>query len=104
MYWPSLIANFDRRNGSANTALQSCESYLAEVATNPLSLKQCCRIEIRKLLMQKMKDFGHMRRILARTASDQLVFKHLVLELNELPRVLHEYLYVFPDVPRVPDC
>lgn len=75
------------------------------VATNPLSLKQLCRIEIRKRLMLKMKDSDYVKTILLKSLTNQLVFQRLILELNDLPRILHEYLYYFPDIPSIPnDC
>lgn len=109
------LANLD------NLQNECCESYLAMVLTNPLSLKQLARIEIRNMLIEKMKDFDFVkaqltpRTMLTTSApngpdsirwatspfSKESILATLITQL-ELPISLKRYLYEFPDVPPVP--
>lgn len=49
------FANLENRQN------ESCETYLAMVLTNPLSLKQLSRIQIRNMLVERMKDFDFVK-------------------------------------------
>lgn len=49
----------------------SCDKYLAMIASNPLSLKQLARIQVRDRLIVKMKDFHFVSNLLA-IASDTI--------------------------------
>lgn len=112
--------------------LNSCDTYLTTVLTNPLSLLQLCRIEIRNKIIAKMKDYNFIRNLLlsldcslhqvtnptftsvsqttslstAVTTTNSMVYKSilqiLIQQLTDLPTILHNYLYEFPDVPPVP--
>lgn len=111
---------------------ESCETYLATVLTNPLSLKQLSRIQIRNMLIEKMKDFDSVKILITpkrttanaadktltasatATASIMNSTNWITTEQGhgsilatlishlELPISLKRYLYEFPDVPLVP--
>lgn len=101
---------------------ESCESYLASVLTNPLSMKQLSRIQLRNMLIEKMKDFAAVKKFLIPKASMVSVVEsghHMplawltssqnngsilatLIEQLELPISLKRFLYEFPDVPPVP--
>lgn len=151
IFWPTLgneqeilasLANLNRTNKVNNTNnLQTdcCETYLAMVLTNPLSLKQLSRIEIRNRLIEKQKNFNYIKEFILSSKFDvnhsvlssisidsslssstslhvigssalkpfttypQSILQCLIHQLIDLPKVLHEYLYEFPDVPHVPN-
>lgn len=118
-----------RIHNSTNQSTDNCEIYLKHVLTNPLTLKQLTRIVIRNRIIENMKNFEfvrnfalsskHFQRIVAngidypdslseinkqtfqynycrRTSS---ILECIIWKLNDLPRILHQYLYSFPDVP-----
>lgn len=99
---PSSIAY--RSNAMTDSEIDCCETYLWRISTNPLSLKQLCRINIRNRLIAKMKDFNYINEfILSATPTPQSILHSLVLQLTDLPRILHHYIYEFGDIPNVPN-
>lgn len=107
MFWANLAINVRRQarhvRDSNEAEIECCKLYLARVAANPMSLKQLCRIEIRSRLMQKMKDFDYVKNIILSETkhSTESVFEQMVFRVGELPRVLHQYLYSFPDIATI---
>lgn len=56
------IQNHNRRHFDANDSdTESCETYLTMVITNPLTLKQLSRIEIRNSLTKNMKSYQFIK-------------------------------------------
>lgn len=97
-----------RNDAMTNSEIDCCETYLWRISTNPLSLKQLCRINIRDRLIAKMKDFNYVKEfILSATptpdAQSPSILHNLVLQLVDLPKILHHYLYQLPDIPSVPN-
>lgn len=97
-----------RNDAMTISEIDCCETYLWRISTNPLSLKQLCRIKIRDRLIEKMKDFNFIKEfILSATptpdAHSPSILHNLVLQLADLPRILHHYLYELPDIPSVPN-
>lgn len=91
-----------------DSEIDCCETYLWRISTRPLSLKQLCRISIRNRLIAKMKDFNYINEfILSATPTaatqPQSILHYLVVQLVDLPRILHNFLYAFPDIPSVPN-
>lgn len=111
-----------------NSTSESCETYLMQVLTNPLSLKQQARIVIRNCLIENMKHQQFVREFVLSNPKYQLnsalynnsqnlstkttttvlhrmprqrtssILECLIWQLD-IPRILHFYLYAFPDVP-----
>lgn len=120
---------------------ESCETYLTRILTNPMTLKQLSRIELRNRLIRNMKNYQfvndfvlsrqewqpqdqshdtsdlnpsfYVERRNASTESQRncatsyngrakSILKSLICQLEDLPVILHYYLYDFPDVPHVP--
>lgn len=136
IFWPRIMRNGQRIEQNQTN---SCDKYLTMIVTNPLSLKQLARIQIRNKLIAKMKDFHFISNLLAiisdtndpmkalsypsnqsYASTSQLmssstfgiasnaatvyksILQILIEQLTDLPRVLQHYLYMFPDVPPVP--
>lgn len=96
---------------------KSCERYLMNVLTNPLTLKQLARIVIRDRIIVNMKHFQFVKdfafasefyrtnpieksnqRNLFSLKYTNSIFECLIWQLIDLPKILHYYLYAFPDV------
>lgn len=101
------LGNVEARN------VETCETYLANILSNPLSMKQLSRIQIRNLIIDKMRNFEHIKQFLV--TNDDMPMTWLISSTDcksilatlinklELPIALKRYLYEFPDVPDVPD-
>lgn len=103
---PSSIAH--RSDAMTDSEIDCCETYLWRISTNPLSLKQICRINIRNRLIAKMKDFEFINEFILPAApaiqtQPVSILHSLIVRLTDLPRMLHHYLYEFPDIPSVPN-
>lgn len=126
-------AHHRRSNADLENPLESCETYLMRVLTNPLSLKQLSRIVIRNRLIDNMKNSEFTRNYVLSNSKYQLNnalefngptistlnanatmtptrrarHTHSILECLiwqlDLPITLHFYLYAFPDVPPTPE-
>lgn len=116
MLWPellNLVYNRTRNPGSS----KSCERYLINVLTNPMTLKQLARIVIRDRIINNMNNFQFIdgfvfgsefyqaqpldksnQRNFFSSKHTNSIFECLILQLRDLPRILHHYLYAFPDV------
>lgn len=97
---PSLARRYDAMTDSE---IDCCETYLWRISINPMSLKQLCRINIRNQLIARMRDFYFVKHFILPTQmqSSQSILHNMVIQLDDLPRTLHSYLYEFPDVPCV---
>lgn len=118
-----------RQGRSSGDGNDSCEMYLMRMLTNPLSLKQLSRIAIRNRIIENMKCHQFVRKHVLSHPKYQLnrvheivhtaplsqasdaspisnrtcsILQCLIWQL-ELPRILHSYLYEFPDVPPMPE-
>lgn len=90
------------------------------VLTNPLTLKQSTRILIRQRIIDNMKNFQFVKNLVFKSKFYRIdpvektnvrnlykrkysnsIFECLILELSDLPKILHQYLYAFPDLSPV---
>lgn len=151
MPWPELMnfVNNPRSNNviqiyshrrQCNTdpqSIDSCETYLKKVLTNPLTLKQLTRIVIRNRIIENMKNYEFVKKFVLYSDDYQRIdangidhfnsllwsnnnnnqsfrvnlnrrfrrttsmLECLIWQLKDLPWILHQYLYSFPDVPLV---
>lgn len=120
-------------NADSQDLEENCEMYLMRVLTNPISLKQHARIVIRNRIIANVKDYQFVRKYVLSNPQYQLnsaletnsphlsvtnttatsisnrrirqtssILECLIWQLD-LPRILHFYLYAFPDVPPMPE-
>lgn len=129
---PNLKNHQRRNNAVENTnSVESCETYLMRVLTNTLSLKQLARIVIRNRIIDNMNnqkfvsdlvlsdskyqlnsalELNHLKLSkdthasmpYQRTQETSSILECLIWQLD-LPKILHFYLYAFPDVPSLPE-
>lgn len=117
-----------RSNADFGDAEESTETYLMHALTNPLSLKQHARIVIRNRIIENMKhnqfvenyvlshskyqlntalDVNSLKLSVMNATHSRLQQTSSILECLiwqlDLPRILHFYLYAFPDVPPMPE-
>lgn len=124
LLWPDLLNLVYSRTSNAqlkqNDSSKSCEEYLMNVLTNPLTLKQSARILIRNRIINNMKNFQFVRNFVFtskfyrfdtvektnvrnyyKQKYSNSIFQTLIWELSDLPKILHHYLYAFPDLSPV---
>lgn len=119
-------------NNDFENTLESCEMYLTRVLTNPLSLKQLARIEIRNRIIGNIKNHHFVNKYVLSDQRYQLsaielncqklsvsdvtaistqnrriqqtssILECLIWQLD-IPRILQLYLYAFPDIPCMPE-
>lgn len=124
LLWPEMFNLVYSRTSNAQlkpkNSSKSCEEYLINILTNPLTLKQLARILIRHKIINNMKKFQFVRnfvftskfyrtdpventniRNLCRETYTKSIFECLIRQLSDLPKILHHYLYAFPDLSPV---
>lgn len=137
MLWPELLnlvygrklCGRQRELGNSGDSEKSCELYLVDVLTNPLTLKQLARIVIRDRIINNMKNFQFVNNFVITSEFYQAqpsgadsavaaisksnsrnyfslkhtssIFECLIWQLTDLPKILHYYLYAFPDIEPV---